>query len=90
MTDPASATELLTAGIGAVTAALCVVCRLLWTKSETCERDRSAMRILIESLIKENGLTVGTLTAFKMCPDASCPFKAKTFSLAQIPSEESP
>lgn len=64
---------LLTA-IGSVTSCLVVVVKLLWRKSEECERDRRALRLEIETLKSENGLAVGKLQAFNSCPhEDQCP-----------------
>lgn len=67
-------TALLTA-LSAVTGALCYVARLLWVRSEQCEKDRYDLREEIEALKEGKGLAEGTLKAFEKCPAPSCPFK---------------
>ena len=64
----------LLAAIGSVTSCLVVVVKLLWKKSEDCERDRRALRLEIENLKSENGLASGRLQAFQSCPkEEACP-----------------
>lgn len=67
--------QLLLAGISAVTAALCYVARLLWQRSEQCEKDRYELREEIEQLKSDHGTAKGTLIAYERCPTRECPFK---------------
>jgi len=69
---------LLTA-IGSVTSCLVFVVKLLWRKSEECEKDRRYLRQEIESLKSENGLATGKLQAFQSCPNQEqCPLHRLT------------
>lgn len=66
---------LLLSALSAVTGALCYVARLLWNRSEECEKDRKELRDEIEALKEAKGLSDGTLKAFERCPAPACPFK---------------
>jgi hypothetical protein len=68
---------LLLSALSAVTGALVFVVKLLWARSEQCEKDRVELREEIEHLKETKGMAEGTLKAFGMCPAAACPFKAR-------------
>lgn len=73
---------LLLGGLSAVTSTLCVVAKLLWTRSE---RDRKALeqvRIELEKLKEAKGKAEGELVSFKRCPAQTCPFKEKPMATA--------
>jgi hypothetical protein len=70
--------QALIAAIGSVTTALVWVAKLLWGKSEQCERDRNEMRKEINKMKGDHGLAVGTLKAYEKCPAESCPFRRAT------------
>jgi hypothetical protein len=68
--------NLLLAGIGGVTTALVFVCKLLWSRSEECEKDRRELRTEIESVKSTAGVATGTLAMYQRCPTPGCPFRA--------------
>jgi hypothetical protein len=72
--------QLLLTAVSAVTGALCFVARLLWARSELCERDRYELREEIEALKEAKGLADGTLKAFERCPSLNCPFKPQVLN----------
>ena len=59
--------QALIAAIGSVTTALVWVAKLLWGKSEQCERDRNELRKEINKMKGDHGLAVGTLKAYEKC-----------------------
>ena len=67
--------QLLLSAITGVTSALVYVCRLLWNRSEQCEKDRTELRDEIEILKGEHGESTGELKSFRRCPSQVCPFK---------------
>lgn len=67
--------QALIAAIGSVTTALVWVAKLLWQKSEQCERDRYELRKEINKMKGDHGLAVGTLKAYEKCPSDLCPFR---------------
>lgn len=66
---------LLLSALTAVTSTLCIIAKLLWARSEQCEKDRIEMRLELERLKEANGLAKGTLISFQNCPEDSCPFR---------------
>lgn len=67
--------QALIAAIGSVTTALVWVAKLLWAKSEQCERDRHELRKEINRMKGDHGIAVGTLKAYEKCPAQPCPFR---------------
>ena len=67
--------QVLLSGISAVTTALCVFARILWLRSDQCEKDRKEMGTQIAVLKEAIGLANGTLNGFKRCPADACPFR---------------
>ena len=67
--------QILLSGISGVTAALVFLFRLLWTRSEECERDRRVLRDEIEEVKTASGINTGTLKAMEKCREKTCPFK---------------
>lgn len=67
----------LLAAIGSVTSALVIVVKVLWQRSEQCEKDRAELRIKIEEVKESAGKNQGLLLAYEMCPIHNCPFKIK-------------
>lgn len=67
--------QALIAAIGSVTTALVWVAKLLWGKSEQCERDRHELRKEINRMKGDHGIAVGTLKAYEKCPAEACPFR---------------
>lgn len=67
--------QALIAAIGSVTTALVWVAKLLWGKSEQCEKDRHELRKEINRMKGDHGIAVGTLKAYEKCPAQSCPFR---------------
>lgn len=64
----------LITAIGSVTSCLVVVVKLLWKKSEECEKDRRSLRSEIEQLKADHGIASGKLQAFESCPhEDQCP-----------------
>jgi hypothetical protein len=84
-------TALLTA-LSGVVSALVFVCKLLWKRSEQCESDRRELREEMERVKESNGMANGRLEAFRMCPQAECPFQrnAQSAPLARPPQPVSP
>lgn len=66
---------LLLSALTAVTSTLCIIAKLLWARSEQCEKDRIEMRFELERLQEANGLAKGTLISFQNCPEEACPFR---------------
>lgn len=66
----------LIAGISAVTGALIFVCKMLWQRSDECERDRRELRIEIEAVKTELGRLEGKEEVLAKCPLEACPWKA--------------
>lgn len=67
--------QLLLSALTTVTGALCFVAKLLWGRSEQCEKDRYELRKEIEAVKVQNGIATGRLEAYKLCPEEECPFK---------------
>lgn len=66
---------LLMSAVSAVTGVLCFLAKILWQRSEDCERDRRELREEIEAVKSESGELRGREFAFKNCPKAPCPFR---------------
>jgi hypothetical protein len=64
--------QVLLSGIGAVTAALVFVCKILWNRSEGCEADRRALRQEIEDVKTNNGQLSGFTQAVGACDKQGC------------------
>lgn len=75
----------LITGIGAVTAALVAVVKLLWARSVKCEEQHDLAREQIAQLKEAVGLAEGSNLAFQKCPEPRCPFKAPSPTLTPIP-----
>ena len=69
--------QLLLTAITVVTGWLIFAVKLLWSKSEQCEKDRCLLRTEIESLKGDYGMARGRMMAFEMCPTDECPFKQR-------------
>lgn len=65
----------LLAAIGSVTSALVITVKILWARSEQCEKDRIELREEIEEVKETAGEHHGRLLAYEMCPTQACPFK---------------
>ena len=80
--------QALISGIGAVTAALCVLFKIIWDRSVACEQWRSEKEPLITRMAEKMGLAQGTLAIIDECPTPGCPYAGKlnsgsTFSLSE-------
>lgn len=58
----------LIAGITTVSGALAFVCRILWARSDECERDRRELRAEIEDVKLELGRLEGQAAVLTNCP----------------------
>jgi hypothetical protein len=61
--------------IGVLFSALSVVVRILWERSNACEKDRLELRLAIEEAKEQRGELRGQMTAFARCPHDECPFR---------------
>lgn len=78
-------TALLTA-ISAVTTALVAVVKILWDRSNQCEKDRMDLRNTLEKYIGAHANAEGRLEAFDACPATDCPFQRDaTTKTARVP-----
>ena len=67
--------QALLTGISALTGALVFLFRILWQRSEQCEKDRVEMRLRLERLEGDNGRAQGELKAVQNCKQDKCPFR---------------
>lgn len=68
--------------IGALTTALCFIAKILWERSNACEKDRHELRAAIEQAKEQRGELRGELKAFGRCPHDECPFKGEAPQVA--------
>lgn len=61
--------------IGGLTTALCFIAKILWERSNACEKDRYELRIAIEQAKEQRGELRGEIKAYERCPHDQCPFK---------------
>lgn len=66
----------LIAGISAVSSALVIIAKILWGRSNECERDRRELRTEIEKVKMELGRLEGKEEVLAKCPLETCPWKA--------------
>lgn len=67
--------QILLTGISAVTTALIAVVKILWSRSEQCEKDRRDLRQEIEDVKTLNGELTGFQKAVNRCPQPACTFR---------------
>lgn len=66
------------AAIGALTfmVGFCgVLLRILWDRSNTCEKDRLEMHVMLETQARQIGILDGTLKVVAACPIPNCPYR---------------
>jgi len=81
---------LLTAFSGILTF-LGYVLKLLWSKSEACEKWRTEKEPLITEMAQRLGIAEGVATFVNSCSIDGCPFKGKLdTSYSHTPKKESP
>lgn len=78
----------LLSALSIVTSALCFFFKLLWKKSEECEKDRRELREEIEGVKESASERKGMLYAFEKCPSDACPFRRPDGSPAFSVSED--
>lgn len=71
---------LLLTGIGAVTSALTVVCKVLWARSEKCEQVRDEQGKEIKAMSKEIGQATALVKIYTSCGAMDCPFRVRITS----------
>jgi hypothetical protein len=62
------------AAVGAVTTALCFLFRLLWSRSQECEKWRKAKEPLIEQMAQQLGIHCGITRMVNACHVKGCPY----------------
>lgn len=67
--------QLLLAAVSSITAALLWCVSRLWSKAETCEKDRNIMGQKLFDQNKELGVLKGTLEVMRECSEPGCPFR---------------
>lgn len=73
--DNLTVANVLMGGITAVTGVVCYVSKLLWQRSEQCEKDRYELRAKVEKLEADYGVATGMLNMIARCPVEKCPFR---------------
>lgn len=73
------------AALSAVVSALCFLFKLLWTRSQECEKWRKLKEPLIQQMAASLGIHTGITRLVNNCHKEGCPFAgrvgAETFSL---------
>lgn len=63
-----------------VVGGLCFLFKILWKRSEQCEKDRRELRLILEKNLEEKGMAKGELKAYQRCPEDGCPFRAENIT----------
>lgn len=77
--------------LSAVVAGLCFLFKLLWQRSEACERWRNDKEPLLRDLSEKLGALNGAMTLFRQCKTPNCMFtgmNSETFSIKNLSEHE--
>jgi len=83
--------QLLLTAFSGILSFLGYVLKLLWSKSEACEKWRSEKEPIITEMAERLGIAEGVATFVNSCSIDGCPFKGKLdTSYSLTPEKESP
>lgn len=82
--------QALISALGIVTSALAAVCKLLWKRSEACEKWRNDKEGLLNELSQKLGALNSAVAFFRQCKTNGCAFTGmdgETFSIKKHPPQ---
>lgn len=83
--------QLLLTAFSGILSFLGYVLKLLWSKSEACEKWRAEKEPIITEMAERLGIAEGVATFVNSCSIDGCPFKGKLdTSYSLTPEKESP
>ena len=83
--------QLLLTAFSGILSFLGYVLKLLWSKSEACEKWRAEKEPIIMAMAQKLGIAEGVATFVNSCSIDGCPFKGKLdTSYSLTPEKESP
>lgn len=83
--------QLLLTAFSGILSFLGYVLKLLWSKSEACEKWRAEKEPVIMAMAQKLGIAEGVATFVNSCSITGCPFKGKLdTSHSLTPKKESP
>jgi len=83
--------QLLLTAFSGILSFLGYVLKLLWSKSEACEKWRAEKEPVIMAMAQKLGIAEATTTIVNSCSVQGCPFKGKLdTSYSLTPEKESP
>ena len=82
--------QLLLTAVTAVTGGLCFLFKLVWTRSEECEKWRAEKEPIISEMAQKLGLAEGVATFVNACATRGCPFKGKLDSSFSLEKKQEP
>ena len=83
--------QLLLTAFSGILSFLGYVLKLLWSKSEACEKWRAEKEPIITEMAERLGIAQGVATFVNSCSITGCPFKGKLdTSYSHTPKKESP
>jgi hypothetical protein len=66
--------QLLLAALTAVTSGLCFLFKLVWSRSDACEKWRAEKEPIINEMAQKLGLAEGVANIVNACKTKGCPF----------------